>query len=344
MVCLRPATAAQVLAVPDAVGSSLAAVATWENGARLRWLDMDGRGGELAVPAPARAEAMAWVEPCGVVLLGGGKTVHLARGEGAPDCALLGAGPHNVRSAAGLGPNRLVAISGGQYLDGVLKRAQVSLWELAPYPRRLGEGIGPAMNPQALAVGNLEGRACVLISVYKSAILEPVVRLRPWIYRLADRRLVAVWQGSSFSQPYVAAGFADIYPQKACDEVCVLEVTRDGRRQITIYQWRGFVMEGIAQSSPARFGDTIRQAQGTGGDATPYVWVGGRRGRLVGLGVAQWPQNSLARLEPRYQTRQMPRPIAWDIGRSAGKPAAYVLSERGELLRMPLVTCGEGAL
>ncbi len=337
--CSRPAAAAQLLAVSGDVGSSVAAVATWENGGKLRLLDTDGRQSEFSACGRVKAEALAWIDPCGVVLLGGGETCLLTQTGRTPDCALLGAGPHNVRTATGLGANRLAVISGGEYVGGVLKAAQVSLWELFPYCRKLWDGISPQMNPQSLTVGNLEGHCCVLIGVYKSAILEPVVRLRPWIYRLEGERLVAVWKGSSFSQPYVAATFADVCPENPSDEVCALELTRGGQRQITIYRWRGFVMEGIAQSTPAPFGDTIKHAQATDGETALYVWLGGQCGQIVGLGVPQWPKNSLARLEPRYQTRQMPRPVAWDIGRFAGRPAAYVLSERGKLIRMPLVAC-----
>ncbi len=341
MICLRPAAAAQLLAVPGDAGSSVEAVATWENGGKLRLLYTDGTQSEFSAFGRAKAEALTWIDPCGVVLLGGGETFLLTWTGRTLDCALLGAGPHNVRTATGLAANRLAVISGGEYVGGVLKGAQVSLWELFPYCRKLWDRISRQMNPQSLTVGNLEGHRCVLIGVHKSVILEPVVRLRPWVYRLEDERLVAVWKGSSFSQPYVAATFADVCPESPHDEVCALELTRGRQCQIIIYQWRGFVMEGIAQSAPAPFGDTIKHAQATDGETALYVWVGGQCGQIVGLEVPQWPKNSLARLEPRYQTQQMPRPVAWDIGWFAGRPAAYVLSEWGELIRMPLVAVAE---
>ena len=339
-----PLFAAQVMTVPERSGRGPLAVATWEHGNTLIALQPDGSQYRAPTPAGRRAEALVLVRPLGVVVLCGGQALLLSWTDPMPAYTLVRGGPRRVHSAVDVGDNRFVTLSGGHYTGGLLEGAHASLWELLPRCRKLSDAITPRVNPQSATAGNLATNAfgtddCVLFSVHKSAILDPTVQLRPWLYRSAGERLVALWQGSSFSQPHLAATFADICPLNSGDEVCALELAGDGQRQITVYRWHGFIMEGIARSRLGPFGQTLRTGplHNDAGEGV-FAWRGSDEGCIVGLTAGEWPDDRLASLGQYAATERMSRPLAWDIGLIGDKPVAFVLSADGGLRAVPLRT------
>jgi len=342
-----PLLAAQVMTVAQRGDREPLAVATWDHGNTLLALQTDGSQYRAPTPGGHPAEALTIIKPFGIVVLCGGQPFLLSWAEPTLEHNLVPGGPRDVRSIVGVGDNRFVAISGGHYTGSLLKGAHASLWELLPRCRKLSDAIPPQVNPQSATAGSFGDNAggenalgvtdCVMFSVYKSAILDPTVRLRPWLYRVAGERLAALWQGSSFSQPHLAVAFADLCRRNSGDEVCALELTRDGQRQITVYRWHGFIMEGIARSRPGPFGNSLRAASlGTEAGEAIFTWRGADEGCIIGQTAAEWPEGELASLRQCASTEQMPRPLAWDIGSLDGKPVAFVLTGDGVLRAVPI--------
>jgi len=337
-----PLLAAQVMTVAERSDREPLAVATWDHGNTLLALQTNGSQYRAPTPGGHPAEALSIIKPFGVVVFCGGQAFLLSWADPTLEYTLVRGGPIDVRSIVGVGDNRFVAISGGHYTDSLLKGAYGSLWELQPHCRKLCDAIPAQVNPQSVTAGSLGDNAvgdndCVLFSVYKSAILDPTVRLRPWLYHVAGERLAALWQGSSFSQPHLAVAFADLCRRNSGDEVCALELARDGQRQITVYRWHGFIMEGIARSKPGPFGNSLRAASlGTEAGEAIFTWRGADEGSIIGLTAAEWPEGELASLRQCASTEQMPRPLAWDIGSIDGKPVAFVLTRDGVLRAVPI--------
>ncbi len=330
------ATAAQLLAVPSGNGCSSAAVAIWSGSDSVVWLQHDDTIRHVSLPDGMKAEALMWSSSAGVVLFGAGQMLVLGRSADEAQSTVLGAGPQQVRSAVEVGPNLAVLVTGGRYQEGRVVDAEASLWELRPRPRRLWDGPGKQVNPICLTAGTLAGSPCVLMGVDKTAILDPTLRLRPWLYRLQGNTLQPMWFGTSFSQPFITALLADICPHYPDDEVCSLELTARGERQVTVYRWHGFVMEGIAQSRAADFGDQLRRVRNQPHSDIVFAWQGGADGRIVGLAVEHWPQHQLAELQVCCATSIIPRPLAWDVRAGDNSVEACILDASGtmSLLRL----------
>jgi hypothetical protein len=333
---LLPATAAQLMALPSGQHSEAVAVAICSNGNTLLWLDGDGICASTPLPAGTRAERLMWSDSLGTVLFGSGMVMTVNTCAEVPQVTSLGAGPQQVRPAVEVGPNLAVLVTGGRYQEGRVVDAEASLWELRPRPRRLWDGPGKQVNPGCLTAGTLAGSPCVLMGVDKTAILDPTLRLRPWLYRLQGNTLQPMWFGTSFSQPFITALLADICPHYPDDEVCSLELTARGERQVTVYRWHGFVMEGIAQSGAADFGDQLRRVMNQPHSDMVFAWQGGADGRIVGLAVEHWPHHQLAELQVCCATSAIPRPLAWDVRAGDNGVDACILDASGtmSLLRL----------
>jgi len=338
--CLPPLDAAQVVALPAGIADSVAAVATWDNGHGLRILHYDGAQRRFQFTGHARAEALVWCAGCGIVMLGDGDIAALSFAGCTPERTSLGIGPRAVRAAVTVSESRLAVIAGGRYAGNMLQDARPALWEITPKCRKLWNAGSSHINSQFVASGRLNGAESLLVGVHRSAVFDPQPRLRPWIYRLQGAGLVPLWKGTTFSRPYITAAFADVCPESVDDEVCVLELTRAGQRQISVYAWHGFVMEGIARSSPAPYGDTLRSRRGPspGSDAV-YVWKGAEYGWIVGLGAPDCTHGRETMLQVLHASRRIERPLAWDVGQREAEPVAFVLTRHGELVCVPLATC-----
>lgn len=336
LTALTPATAAQVMGIPSDGQRNAVAVAIRAGGDSLLWLAHDGTGHSVTLPEGIRTQALIWSDNYDTVLFGSGVVMTVNTCAEVPQLTSLGAGPQQVRSAVEVGPNLAVLVTGGRYQEGRVVDAEASLWELRPRPRRLWDGPGKQVNPICLTAGTLAGLPCVLMGVDKTAILDPTLRLRPWLYRLQENALQPMWFGTSFSQPFITALLADICPHYPDDEVCSLELTARGERQVTVYRWHGFVMEGIAQSGVADFGDQLRRAMNQPHSDMVFAWQGGADGRIVGLAVEHWPQHQLAELQVCCATSAIPRPLAWDVRTGSSGVEACILDASGtmSLLRL----------
>lgn len=169
---------------------------------------------------------------------------------------------HTVRQAVPLASERLALLTAGDSRS----RAEEPLAEPAPWLREgvirlawldgdeliIGEPeLGPEINPYRIKSGRFGGEAeNLLVFVYTRAPFDTVMRPRPWIYRVIEGdvpRLEPRWRGTSFSHPFRDATFGDLTGE-GVGEIAALEVARDGGRLLTAYRFKGFGLEGLAQS------------------------------------------------------------------------------------------------
>jgi hypothetical protein len=150
-----------------------------------------------------------------------------------------------VRQALALPDGTLVCLLGGVWRQGHLEGATVRLWR----PLLCGgwsETVVPAKHhPFRLRLGRTaQNSPLVLVGVRKTAVFDPHLRARPFIYTYSARRfaLTPRWQGTSFAWPHRDAVFSG--PEK----VWALEELLTGGQRITAYHWIGYGVEGTAVS------------------------------------------------------------------------------------------------
>jgi hypothetical protein len=94
-----------------------------------------------------------------------------------------------------------------------------------------------------------DGRIEALVLVTGYARFDPQPALRPFVYGWDGARLYPKWLGSRLSRPFDDATLGDL-DGDGRDELVAVERTRDGRRELAAYRWRGFGFERLATSDP----------------------------------------------------------------------------------------------
>lgn len=110
----------------------------------------------------------------------------------------------------------------------------------------------------------------LLVSVGKTTRLDPLPRLRLFVYQWSGLAWVPKWLGSRLA--YDLLDFACV-PGVERDRVVSLERRPDGQQVVTAYRWIGFGFRGTARPAPA-FARHIGAAAGA-------VWVWGTEGRVA---------------------------------------------------------------
>ncbi|MBU0609888.1 MAG: hypothetical protein KKI08_18535, partial [Armatimonadetes bacterium] len=159
-----------------------------------------------------------------------------------------------VRAVAPAGP-RLAVLLGGHWQGGHLRGASVALWTPPDGPLRPAPEVDPAWNPCFLRPAPDATR--LLVGVRKPTHFDPVVRLRPFLYRCAPDALVAVWKGTSFARAFEDVVLVDVAPEPGA-EACVLEGAADGHKRVTVYTWTGTRMVALAAGPPGLLGHTLQ--------------------------------------------------------------------------------------
>lgn len=221
--------------------------------ARLGRISPSGRPQVRALPL--RAQAAAVCE--GRVYAFSASEVYAVPGEAIERIGSFG-GP--VREAAPLGGGRIALLIGGTRRDGILRGAGARLWSPPGDMARFAPEVNPLWDP-CFVRASPDGTR-LLVAVRKSTHFDPVVRLRPFLYRYAHDGIVPVWKGTSFSRPFADVVMADIGDEPGV-EACALEVLADRRRRVTIYTWTGTTMQAVAMSPRAPLGWCL-QAIGDG--------------------------------------------------------------------------------
>ncbi len=160
----------------------------------------------------------------------------------------------SVRAAAPAGP-RLALLLGGRWQSGHLHGASVALWTPPDGPLVPAPQVDPAWDPCFLRPAPDATR--LLVGVRKPTHFDPVVRLRPFLYRCAPDALVALWKGTSFARAFEDVVLVDVAPEPGA-EACVLEGAADGRKRVTVYTWTGTRMVAVAVGPPGLLGHTLQ--------------------------------------------------------------------------------------
>ncbi len=327
--------AAQVVTCYDGLDGYC--IATWDNGRVLTAMELpDSRPRVVLPPDGMAVERLAGGSGRALYAFAGGAVFALDMSRAPLELVRLGDFSSEVRDACTVGVGHIAAIVGGTAMDGAYGGADLELWNLRPMPHRVWN-----MGMHTLS-GVSAGGAGVLVGVVKSAIFDPLVRLRPWLLALDGERLRARWKGTSFARPHVAAGIVggEMRSSSSQWELWAIELTRDGLREVVCYELNGLVAEATRHSAPGRFGDSVVTARTPGKRYnTLYVWLGGEQGRLVGLVPASRGKDALQRLTIGRCSVLMARPIAWDVAVVSGMPMAVSVEVSGRVLVTPLTEC-----
>lgn len=325
-----------IVVAPDDGKAAVGALAVSASGAT--GLTADGGLVAIDLPADIRPRTGCWLGGVGYVLFDD-LSARLRSADALASWRPLPGSPRRVHRASCVDETHLLLLYGGVAGPEGLRGAQVGICGLTGGPS-LGPvdiGVKPEANPRFLAVGELDDGPHALVGVLTVAVFDPHFHLRPWLYSLAGDRMTPAWLGTSLARPYITAGFADVDPANAGDELCSIELDADGRRLLTAYRRHGFVMEGVAQGAAGTLGDTLRTARLGPGEDLVCVWVGDAIGRIVGHRRRPTVDGELGLLEPLVATGLLPRPAAWDVVVDRGRPYALTACTQGVLARIPML-------
>jgi hypothetical protein len=107
--------------------------------------------------------------------------------------------------------------------------------------RRLWQGVPQHWQPWKLKIADLEGdgRREIILGIQKSTHFFPRLHHCLFVYRFDGSTVKPLWLGSSLSRPFIDFTFARMGSRHA-EKLIAVEITRDGRRCVTIYSWNGF--------------------------------------------------------------------------------------------------------
>jgi hypothetical protein len=183
---------------------------------------------------------------------------------------------------------RLRAVLRGGDMDGcgVLRGAAVAL--LDDSGATVWDEFRRDWNPWLLRVGHFGGREVLLVGVRKPAPMDPVERVRPFLFTVRPHGLglQKAWLGTSLSRPFLTVDFGNV-DGTGEDELVALERTREGVPTVRAYRWRGFGIEGVADSPPLPGADDLRcgDVLGDGREEAVVRIVTGQVWRFVALGL-----------------------------------------------------------
>jgi len=137
-------------------------------------------------------------------------------------------------------------------LDGDERRERVVLRparNLALSVRRghrlLWRGIPRRWKPWKLAIADVDGdgKCEIVLGVHKATRFFPKPHDCLFVYGWDGRRAYPKWLGSALSKPFTDFALADL-DGDGRDELVSVERTRDDRRCLVVYSWRGFGFAG----------------------------------------------------------------------------------------------------
>jgi hypothetical protein len=105
------------------------------------------------------------------------------------------------------------------------------------------------VNPWKVQVCDVDGdgEKEVSLAVYTVAKYHPVSAKRPFIYNFHDNKLYPKWLGSRLSRPFDDYVFCDVDGDKK-DELISVETTKEGKKELDVYKWKGFGFESVGVS------------------------------------------------------------------------------------------------
>lgn len=120
--------------------------------------------------------------------------------------------------------------------------------------KKLGE-----MRPWKIQTADVDGDGMneISIAMYKKTPFQPFLANRPFLYSWIGTDIAPKWLGSRLAMPFEDYIFEDINGDKK-DELVSIERTKEGKRVIRAYCWKGFGFEAIGDSSEY---DRITQLQ-----------------------------------------------------------------------------------
>lgn len=226
---------------------------------------------------------------------------------------------------------RLQAVLRGGEADatGALRGAAVALRDATG--STLWDGFRRDWNPWLLRVGWFSGREVLLVGVRTAAPMDPVERARPFLFtvRRHGQGLQKVWLGTSLSRPFRTVDFGDL-DGAGEHELVALEWAPDGTPAVRAYTWKGFGIEGVADSPPVPGADDLRCGD-VWGDARAEVvlrFVQAERWRFLALGLSGETLVTVSELCANVG----PQPAQWDL-QTVGAVRGVVLM-RGNVRRV----------
>lgn len=256
--------------------------------------------------------------------------------------------PWIVRAAVPIGRTTLALLTEGRAVapDDAqahpwLRRAQVRLAVVKGDDLRIGAPELPAdVNPWRIRAGRFAGEENLLVFVYNRAPFDPVMRCRPWIYRVVagsdgHPHLEPRWRGTSFAHPFRDATFCNLTGTGE-GEIAALEVTRDGGRMLTVYHFEGFGLEGMAPSRMLPPVEDRLEAADVDGDACDelIVHLVGEEPGFAVYGLRNAPAPTLIEIARSTTPHDL---IGWlPLGESAGRFRIFCLQRSGATVEIPV--------
>jgi hypothetical protein len=105
------------------------------------------------------------------------------------------------------------------------------------------------LNPWTIHIADVDGDGMkeLSVGVYKKTRLDPVMAKRPFLYNWNGKTIYPKWLGSRLSRPFDDYCFCDLNDDSV-DELISIELAGNGSKLINVYRWKGFGVEGIAES------------------------------------------------------------------------------------------------
>ncbi len=105
------------------------------------------------------------------------------------------------------------------------------------------------LNPWKVQTCDVDGDKSIeiAITVYKKTKFHPIMANRPFILKYEKNSIIPKWSGSRLSKPFEDLIFIDIDNDNK-DEIASIELLKNGKKVINIYNWKGFGFEGLIQS------------------------------------------------------------------------------------------------
>ncbi len=236
---------------------------------------------------------------------------------------LVQAGPHKrlkglmsapIRAMTGVS-GFIVLVLGGYWDDGRLREACVCLWDPRTGTCTKIDRVPTSWNPFLLRSFHTNSGASnwLLIGMYKRAPFDPILRPRPFVYRLQAETLAPVWKGTCFARPWQDVVWGQ-FGLSSVPQLAVLERLPGvaGLKRITIYVWTGTRMLGSAMSPAWPGGNTLQYVK----ERRLGAWeCRNRRWRLLlwEIAPAKDKEDMYSLTIAARSAFISPRPLAWTV-------------------------------